>query len=309
MTLEEKIVFYSRESAAEFQKYLRQHNCGSRIAVDYTFSGEPYFEGSISSFMGLFEKFVTGDSDNSEEADALKTELEERRDTLAAFLAAHKAGDVVTDATPSQLLAQLESIDATSDEAIHDEAAKKFVSALMVLATLEDNELLESAGDDENLSYTLTDIKPADELTIMYDYDEFMKVDADDLKDSGIINHIRTSSSTEYCVTIDADVLYLDMDEVVEYLDSLDIDADELGRFADAVFFKQMLVATIRGCVAAGAASEAAICDALNAPSFPLEETNDLISYDVSPDYVRAVVSDLRKLGVLSGKDGKIKSS
>ena len=49
MTLEEKITFYSREDAAEFQKYLKEKDCSARISVEHTFSGTPYSEGTIAA--------------------------------------------------------------------------------------------------------------------------------------------------------------------------------------------------------------------------------------------------------------------
>jgi hypothetical protein len=96
---------------------------------------------------------------------------------------------------------------------------------------------------------------------------------------------------------------------MADVLDQMDVDDDEAGRFIDAIFFKQALIAKINELVASGKQSEADLLAALDAPSFPLEETNDVISFDISPEYLSGVISDLKKQGVLSGKDGKIKTS
>ena len=305
MTLEEKITFYSREDASAFQKYLREKGCPSRISVEYNFSGTPYFEGSIASFLQLIDKINAREEDT--DLDDLKKDLLVREKSLTEFFASHKAGDILSDATPSQLLAQVESIDAMGDE-IQKQATEKFVNLLMILGTLEDNDLLKSS--EEKDSYTLLGTKAAEELRVMYPYTDFNGVTEEDLKNSGITTHIRTSSTTESILNTGAELLFAsDLDDMADVLDQMDVDDDEAGRFIDAIFFKQALIAKINELVASGKQSEADLLAALDAPSFPLEETNDVISFDISPEYLSGVISDLKKQGVLSGKDGKIKTS
>ncbi|MDD3257325.1 MAG: hypothetical protein PHU87_03640 [Methanocorpusculum sp.] len=304
MTLEEKITFYSREDAAAFQKYLREKECPSRISVEHNFTGTPYFEGSIASFLQLIDKINAREEDA--DLDELKSDLLGRKKSLTEFFTSHKAGDILSDATPSQLLAQAESIDVMGDE-IQKQAAEKFVTALMILGTLEDNDLLENTEDKEG--YTLLGTKEPDELRVMYPYTEFEGATEDDLKDSGITTHIQTSSITEYIVNAGAELLFAsDLNDLADVLEQMDVDDDEAGRFVDAVFFKQALVAKIHELVSEGRQSEADILAAFDTPSFPLEGTNDVISFDLTPEYLSGVVSDLKKQGILAGKDGKIKS-
>lgn len=305
MTLEEKITFYSREDASAFQKYLREKGCPSRISVEHNFSGTPYFEGSIASFLQLIDKINTQEEDA--DLDDLKKDLLVREKSLTEFFASHKVGDILSDATPSQLLAQVESIDAMGDE-IQKQATEKFVNLLMILGTLEDNNLLKNS--EEKDSYTLLGTKTAKELRVMYAYTDFNGVTEEDLKNSGITTHIRTSSTTESILNTGAELLFAsDLDDMADVLDQMDVDDDEAGRFIDAIFFKQVLIAKIKELVISGKQSEADLLTALDAPSFPLEETNDVISFDISPEYLSGVISDLKKQGVLSGKDGKIKTS
>ena len=308
MTLEEKITFYSHEAAVDFQKFLREKECGSRIVVEHSFSGEPYFEGTISQFMDLIDLLAKKDEEENEVDEDLlhmKNDLIERKETLEEFLEGHKEGDLLSDSTPSQMLAQLQTIDATGDDAIKKDAADKFVSSLMVLATLEDNGLLEEEGEN----YRLKEIKAADEMTVMYAYNDFPAVTQDDLAECGIASHVRTSSTTDYVITVGTEVLFVNTDEIADFLDHVDVDEEEAAKFVDAVFFKQAFVGKIHELVAEGNASEEALLEALGAPSFPLEGTNDVISFDITADYLKAVVNDLRKLGILSGKDGKIKNT
>ncbi|HJJ51704.1 MAG TPA: hypothetical protein O0X55_01005 [Methanocorpusculum sp.] len=308
MTLEEKITFYSHEAAVDFQKFLREKECGSRIVVEHSFSGEPYFEGTISQFMNLIDLLAKKDEEENEVDEDLlhmKNDLIERKETLEEFLEGHKEGDLLSDSTPSQMLAQLQTIDATGDDAIKKDAADKFVSSLMVLATLEDNGLLEEEGEN----YRLKEIKAADEMTVMYAYNDFPAVTQEDLAECGIASHVRTSSTTDYVITVGTEVLFVNTDEIADFLDHVDVDEEEAAKFVDAVFFKQAFVGKIHELVAEGNASEEALLEALGAPSFPLEGTNDVISFDITADYLKAVVNDLRKLGILTGKDGKIKNT
>ncbi|HJJ27907.1 MAG TPA: hypothetical protein O0X70_00770 [Methanocorpusculum sp.] len=304
MTLEEKISFYSRESAAEFQKYLRDAGCPSRITVTHTFSGTPYFEGTIASFVKLIDRLTAKEADC--DLDELKNDLLERKTTLEEFFAAHKPGDLIEETAPSRLLAQAETINETGGD-VEKLKAGKFVKTLMILATLEDNGLLETLEDGD--CYKLTGIKNPDDLTVMYPYTEFTGVTEEDLKETTITSHIQASSNTDYIVTAGAEILFTEsLDDLADVLDNLDVDEDEAGRFVDAVFFKQIFVSRIHKLVSEGIRCEADIAAALGAPSFPLEGTNDVISFDISSEYLSEVISDLRKAEILSGKDGKIKT-
>ncbi|MDO5845969.1 MAG: hypothetical protein Q4Q04_03490 [Methanocorpusculum sp.] len=306
MTLEEKLIFYSHDDAVAFQKFLRDMDCSSRISIEHTFSGEPFFKGSISAFLALFDAFAASEDID---APAMKEDLELRKKAIEAFYAEHKVLDTISDASPSQLMAQLQSINAVGEEAVKKEATEKFISSLMVLSTLEENGILTAAGDDENAEFTLTAIIPADDLKIVYPYTEFSGLNPDDLKRDGITSFIETTAQTAYAVSMGADIVTADVEKISDFLEDMDVNETEMVKFIDTVFFKQLLTEKIHDIVGSGIASEAGILDALDAPAFPVQNTNDEISFNLTPEYLTAVIADLRKLGVLSGKDGKIKSS
>ncbi|HJJ48131.1 MAG TPA: hypothetical protein O0X39_03945 [Methanocorpusculum sp.] len=304
MNLEEKISFYSQESAADFRKYLRDAGCQSRISVEHTFSGTPYFEGTIAAFIKLIDRLTAKEADA--DLDELKADLLERRKILETFFASHKPGDLIEEAAPSQLLAQAESINQIGCD-VEKLKADKFAETLMILGTLEDNGLLETLRDTDG--YRLCGIKNPDELSVMYAYTDFSGVTEEDLKETGIVSHIQASSTTNYVVTAGSEILFTEsLDDLAEVLDNLDVDEDEAGRFVDAVFFKQIFVSKIHKMVSEGMKSEAEILAGFDAPSFPLEGTNDVISFDISSEYLSEVISDLRKAEILTGKDGKIKT-
>lgn len=305
MTLEEKITFYSPEDAAEFQKYLKEKDCSARISVEHEFSGTPYFEGTIASFLALIDTITAREEDH--ELAETRADLLDREQALAEFFATRKIGDLLSDATPAQLLAQLESIEANSNDDIKKTATEKFVNSLMILGTLEDNELLTISA--EAAEYTLTGIKEPRDMRVMYAYTDLGGIVPEDLDGSGITSHIRTSSTTGYVVTTGAEIVLTEgIDDLGDFLDHLDVDDDEAGRFVDAIFFKQALIAKIHELVAGGTTSEAELLAAFDAPAFPLGETDDVISFDLSADYLSGVVNDLRKQGFIKGRDGKIKS-
>ncbi|HJJ53819.1 MAG TPA: hypothetical protein VJ857_01350 [Methanocorpusculum sp.] len=305
MTLEEKIIFYSREDANAFQKYLREKGCPSRISVEHSFSGTPYFEGSIAAFLAFIDKITEREEDA--DLNVIRDDLVSRKKSLTDFFKTHKAGDLLTEETPSQLLAQVESIDGMGED-VQKQATDKFMNALMILGTLEDNDLLEVS--DENESYVLLGTKDPEELRVMYSYTDFSGVTEDDLKETGITTHIRTSSSTEFVITTGVELLFtIDIEDLTDVLDQMDVEEDEAARFIDAVFFKQALTNKIHKLVSEGMQSEAELLAAFDAPAFPLEGTDDVISFDLSAEYLSGVVSDLKKQDILSGKDGKIKCS
>lgn len=309
MVLEEKLSFDTREDANLFQKFLREKGCSSRITVEHTFSGEPFFEGRIADFMSLIallEKKDAEEGESDEELSLTRKDLEGRRDTLHEFFAVHKPGDILENSTPTQMMARVQSIGAESDEAFRKEAADKFVASLMILGALEDNNLLEETEDGNG--YVLTGTADADDLRVMYPYTDFPKITPEELKECGVSSHINVVSYEKHVVTAGSEIIFIDTDELTGYLDNADIDEDDSARFIDSVYFKQAFVAKIHDLIENGASSEAEISKSLETPAFPLEGTDDVISYDISGEYLAGVLSDLRKLEFISGKDGKIKN-
>jgi hypothetical protein len=305
MTLEEKIRFYSREDAAEFQKYLKEKGCPARISVEHVFSGTKYFEGTIAAFEELINRLLLKKEDN--DLTQIKMDLQNHKKILTEFFSTHKIGDVLTDATPTQHLAQLESINADDNNDIQKTATEIFVNSLMILGTLEDNELLKI--EEKTSEYTLSGVKEPKELRVMYAHDDLDDVTPEDLNKTGITSHIRTSSTTGYVITTGSEIVFVqDVDDLGDVLDHLGVDNDETIRFVDTVLFKQALVARVHDLVSDGIITEAGLLKAFEAPAFPFGENKNMISFDLSADYLTGVVNDLRKQGFLKGRDGKIKS-
>ncbi|HJJ98901.1 MAG TPA: hypothetical protein O0X23_01645 [Methanocorpusculum sp.] len=143
----------------------------------------------------------------------------------------------------------------------------------------------------------------------MYAYTDLGSIEPEDLEETGITSHIRTSSTTGYVITTGAEiVLAQGIDDLGDFLGHLDVDDDDADRFVDAIFFKQALVAKIHDLVSGGITTEAGLLEAFEAQAFPLSLTEDVISFDLSAEYLAGVVNDLRKQGLLEGRDGKIKN-
>ncbi|MDR0439170.1 MAG: hypothetical protein LBH02_03000, partial [Methanocalculaceae archaeon] len=264
-----------------------------------------YFEGTIAAFEELINMSLINEDDS--DLNQIKTDLLNRKKILAEFFSTHKIGDILTDATPTQHLAQLESINADGNDEIQKTATEKFVNSLIILGTLEDNELLKI--EKKTSEYTLSGMKDPKELRVMYAHDDFSDMISENLDGTGIINHIRTSSTTGYVITTGSEiVLAQDIDDLGDILDHLGVDNDEAIRFVDAIFFKRALIEKIHDLTSNGITTEAGLLEAFETPSFPLGETENKISFDISADYLAGVVNDLRKQGFLKGRDGKIKS-
>lgn len=305
MTLEEKIIFYSRSGASQFQKFLRDAGCSSRISVYQNFSGTPYYEGRISAFLQLIDKSLKRE-DDSQLID-LKEELNERLKIITEFFKNHKKGDILTEATPHQHLAQSTSINTVGSE-IENFAAEKFAETMIIYETLDENNLIEPA--EENDTYRLKSIADANDLIVSFPYTELSSVTKEDLCGIEISTHVISSSSEDYAVTADDDMVLSDIDlnDAADLLENLDVDEDEAARFIDNICFKQVLVSKIHEIVKSGIRSESEILNALNAPSFVLEGTNDKITFDITSEYLSGVINDLKKQNILCGKDGKIKT-
>lgn len=305
MVLEETIKFSAREDAVEFQKYLREKGCPSRISLKHDFSGNPCYEASISEFKKFIDMILKEDADA--DLSNLKSSLDYGEAALNEFMESHEAGDVVTESTPAQLLAQALSISSEGDD-VKKEAEEKFSKSILVMGTLENNGLIEQIGDTDG--FILKEKRAAGDIKMLQPYTDFDGYNPTEFEGLDITTNILAASKTDFVVTAGAEILLKsDMDEMVDILDDLDTDEDDAARFIDNIFFKKILVSKILEFVDNGAKSEKEISDLLGEPYHNIADSKDTISFDIDSDYLSEVISDLKKEGLLSGKDGKIKSN
>ena len=71
------------QSSRNISKRGTERDCSSRISVEHTFSGTPYFEGTIAAFEELINKLLAKEEDS--ELSEIKTDLLNREKTLAEY--------------------------------------------------------------------------------------------------------------------------------------------------------------------------------------------------------------------------------
>ncbi len=54
---------------------------------------------------------------------------------------------------------------------------------------------------------------------------------------------------------------------------------------------------------------EEKLAEVLATPAFPLEGSADIIFFDISAEHLGTVLSDMKKLGTITGEEGKIRVS
>jgi hypothetical protein len=304
MTLEGKIVFASRNDAAEFQKYLRGNGCPSRISIENVICEESRFEGTISAFLAFIRKMKAEHAD--EDMIQLENHLLENEAVYEEFFKTFGVGDLVTHTDIERVISQVQAAGKMYRE--YGE-----IGPMLLIMALRRNDILEKAegaGDQETIPPTcklVRTLEPGD-MRVTYPITMLPALNPDNIRETGLTTRVSIYADTGFAVTTGPDiVIRVNADDVSSILDTLDTDPDDVDVFCNKLLLKQALFLDIHELISGGISSEEALYTALSAKSFWDEDNSATVRYSVSREFIAGVVSDLRKLDVIKGKDGKLK--
>lgn len=366
MAFEEEIKFETRESAVDFQKFLRKNNCSSHITVSHEYSVEGSCEGKIVNFIDLITSIENSKENNTsidENLFAFKKVLVEEIELLTKFFDEHKVGDVIKNSSSYELISKSlnfykkkngepewekdeeddeeewdeEDDDEWEDEEEWDEeewdeeemkrisqrmreideiikndteSEEDFRKRAQTLTILKMNNLTsEKDGCDDR---TLTRTMPVDELKIIFTSELaelFLNFKPKELEEKGIIFHYKTYINEYYVVHVSSNILLVDLSEIEDFLQTADLAEGEYNNFCSSSFFRLTFINQLMGLIENGCSSEKELRKALNSQEFNVGEMKDLFSFDIDDTYLSSIIEELKKMGILTGKDGKLKKT
>lgn len=129
------------------------------------------------------------------------------------------------------------------------------------------------------------------------------EIDPDDLPGYGLSSHVNLIGQVQYQVFMDSDVNFqFFVDEMDEGLIGLDVDAESLDTFYRGLERKQVAIHAVMEVVGrAGKVSFDALCERLQEYAIHAEESTERISLTLEPKFLSSLVSEMRKLGDLTG--------
>ncbi|MCA1917255.1 hypothetical protein [Methanospirillum hungatei] len=305
MVLEEEIRFSSEGKAQGCVKIFRDLNISASLKTKVELESRVVYKAPFKALKGIFEEEIARIRDAGEEGfEKLVMAFEEglqdlihERDYLEQTFISHKPGDHI-----NTKLFNVFVRDGAVPETEEDMEA--FLREATVTQILGLNNLLDI--DEEGMILKGT-ISPDDAVMSLFG-DEIPPFREEALQKWEIIRSLEARQTSTYVVTTGPDVIYLeDLRELEEYFKKTD-NEEETEKFFANLQVKQVLVAEILGIIQKdGRATKEQLMSEFIHKTLPLEDDTIMIGFHLSPAYIESVLNDMKKLGLLKGKDSKLK--
>jgi len=335
MVLEETLLFNSADDADTFIRFLRKKRCKAHKRSTAVFLEVQEISGPIDNIIGYLRELAEDaelDEDEFEEGYPFEERievLERQKEMLGNFLLSHGEGDIVFSAgdikeySKTATLHMMQSVlpifrekmaelghelpppQEEKRQEISKEEAKKARGFLAVFDLLEENNMIEKEGD----FYRLTKKLPLAECRTKVHLPDMPEIDPDDLPGYGLSSHVNLIGQVQYQVFIDSDVNFqFSVDEMDEGLIGLDVDAESLDTFYRGLERKKVAIHAVLELVGqAGKISFDALYERLQEYPIHAEESPERITLTLEREFLSSLVSEMRKLGYLTGSQENIR--
>lgn len=305
MVLEEEIRLGSEDEAQACARLLKSLDISAHIRTRSELDTQVMYKGTYSSLTGMIQEMTARLQDSPEEDTEELVELfqiainhlKEQHGMLEDLFREKKPGDRI-GSTLLELITKNVTIPDT-DETMNDLMKEATLTQLLYT-----NNLIEIDGDELILNST---IPPDDaEMTVFSDY--MPPIEEDLLNKWNIFSSLEATDNITYIVTTGPDVVFLDdISPMEEFFREYDYDEDENPFFAD-LQIKQLIVAEILSLIQKeGKASLDELTGEFLHREIPLEEKKTGVRLHISPAYIEGVIFDMKKIGMLKGKDQRLK--
>lgn len=305
MALEEEIWFSSEEEAQECSRIFRALNISTQIKTKIELESRVQYRAPYKVMKGIIEEEINriqgeGEQDADEQItlyNEIMNTIQNERDLLQKTFSNISPGEHI-GSTVFQFLIRDGKMPETEDK------MAGFLEEATLTRILELNNLLDIDNDGIILAST---VSPDDAILSVFG-DEIPPLSEESLKKWAIIRSLEARDILSYIVTTSPDVVFLEnLKELEDFFVRIEYDEDNLLFFAN-LQVKQVLVAEIISMVQKeGKASKDELIAEFLHRQIPIDDECISIGLHLSPRYIEGVLDDLKKTGILKGKDSKLK--
>ncbi|HOB17198.1 MAG TPA: hypothetical protein PKK74_00675 [Candidatus Methanoculleus thermohydrogenotrophicum] len=230
--------------------------------------------------------------------------VERIAEVIAEFMEMHKPGDVIpADGFKEWILQPVEAApEEELAEAVPPDAVSSVLCKFLVFTSLEENDLIKI--EDEGV-VVLGHMDPEDIiLTLPGVIVEDIHPDA--LKEHDIQIEMTVTAVPEHRLEFGPEaVLGADLEGIDELIDGLEIDEDEYMMFRQDVSLKQIVTTrTLEILEERGTLTPAEVAEALGSSAVADTEEGWSIVLNLTPEFVKGLLTDLKKIGLVRKKSG-----
>lgn len=312
MVLEERIPAHSESAAKEIVRYLKRENVPARIIIEPRTSVALILSGKYDALFSFLtacqEKHLrdqTGETYNEEPGEynpavwksALDT-LEAERRSISRIMEENNPGDLIAKTVHQVIfLKNLPESEYSSEE---------FAQELATVRTLISNTLCEITPEGFVLTKT---VDPVDiTLYIPYDYPFPPEQDVGDQYNITCIRHFR--GEVGYVVQTGPEILFLDdIEAFVMFLSDNGVDSRSLMKITERCMSRLRITQEVINQVFDAGDTSLEDLRILFVDEIAATEGQGYVQdrFGLSPDYIDTLVADLRKLGMIKGRDDRLR--
>lgn len=303
MVLEEEIYFSTQDIAKEFVKMLKEQGVSSHIRLKANLDIRLMLSGTYTNLIAMLNESIEDEDVSDEETDIYtqtQNHLTSQRDLIAEAFVTHQIGDRVSSGVMDFVTG-----DRTIDGDENEDVLEEIIEEIYLTRLLHLNDLIEIGESGLILAKT---IEP-DQATLTIFADELPMIGEEMLCKYDITSTITAGDDEEWMVTIGSEMIFLeDLSPIEEFLEEYEIPEEEGAVFFPKIQMKQLIVSKILALVRdGGKASREDILTEFADRDVETKDGDSLISLNLSKTYIDAVLDDLKKAGILKGKDQKLR--
>lgn len=302
MVLEEEIYFSSHDTAQEFVKLLKSVGVSSQLRQKASLDIRLMLSGTYTNLYEMLESRIASEDVTEEEAELYtltRNHLTSQRDLIASALEKYQVGDRIGSGVMDLITG-----DRTIEGDESEEALEQIIEEIYLTRLLHLNELLEMTDNGLVLAKKIN----PDESTLTIFADEIPMIDDEALNLRQVSSTVTAGDDVEWLVSVGSEYVFLDdLSEIGEFFEDDDVE-EEGAAFFPRMQIKHLLVAEILEMIKTeGKTSKEEILMEFADRDVELNENGTAIALHLSPDYITSVLDDLKRAGVIKGKDQKLR--
>ena len=303
MVLEEEFYFSTQDIAREFVKLMKDLEISTQIRQKAHLDIRLMLSGTYTNLIAMLDE-ISVDEEASEEEIEIYTETREhltaQHDLLARTFEKYQIGDRIGSS-----LIDIATGDRTLQGDENEDALEEIIEEIFLTRLLHLNSLL----DTQETGFVLVKTIDPDQATLTIFADEIPEIESEILEKYQIQSTITAGDDEEWQVSIGAELVFIeDFEKIEEFFEDYEIGDEESTDFFTRIHIKQILVSEILGMIREGGkGSRDEIIDEFSDRDIETKEEGSNVALHLNRYYIDAVLDDLKKIGILKGKDQKLR--
>lgn len=303
MVLEEEIYFSSQDIARDFVKLMKELGISAQIRQKAPLDIRLMLSGSYSNLVAMLDTIAGGEEIAEPEREIcqeIRDNLTSQRDQIAMAFEKYQVGDRI-----GSTLLDIATGDRVLEGGENDEDLEEIIGEIFLTRLLHLNDLLEIQESGITL---IKKIEPDMAILTIF-ADEIPMIESEILVKHEITSTITAGDDEEWQVVVGPEFVFLDdFSRVEEFFEEYETGEEENIDFFTRIDIKQILVSEILGVIREqGNASREYLVEEFSERDIETKEEGSNIALHLSRSYISAVLDDLKKAGVIKGKDQKLR--